>query len=63
MSRILTWKVLGIAVGVVFAAGFICLATGNTDVATALFVVAALEGVFGAVVVGITRGMPFTKRV
>lgn len=53
MSRVLTWKVLSIAVGLVLAVGIVCLITGNTDMASALFVVAALEGAVGAVVVGI----------
>jgi hypothetical protein len=56
MSRVFTWKVLSIAAGLALAAGVICLATGNTDMASALFVVAALEGAVGAVVVGIVRG-------
>jgi hypothetical protein len=56
MSRVFTWKVLSIAVGLVLAAGVTCLVTGNTDMASALFVVAALEGAAGAVVVGIIRG-------
>lgn len=56
MSRVFTWKVLSIAVGLVLAAGIICLAVGNTGMASALFVVAALEGVVGAVVVGVVSG-------
>lgn len=56
MSRVFTWKVLGIAVGLVLAGGILCLFVGNTDMASALFVVAALEGVIGAVVVGIVSG-------
>jgi hypothetical protein len=56
MSRVFTWKVLSIAVGLVLAAGVICLIAGNTDMASALFVVATLEGTVGAVVVGILRG-------
>lgn len=55
MSRVFTWKALSIAVGPVLAAEVICLTTGNTDMASALFVVAALEGVFGAVVVEVVR--------
>jgi hypothetical protein len=53
MSRVFTWKVLSIAVGIVLAAGVICLVTGNTGMASALFVVAAIEGTMGAVAVGI----------
>lgn len=56
MSRVFTWKILSIAVGLVLAAGVICLITGNTDMASALFVVAALEGAVGAVAVGIVSG-------
>ena len=56
MSRVFTWKVLSIAVGLVLAAAVICLIAGNTDMASALFVVAALEGAVGAVVVGIVSG-------
>lgn len=56
MSRVFTWKVLGSAVGLVLAAGMVCLITGNTSMASALFVVSALEGAAGAVVVGIVRG-------
>lgn len=56
MSRVFTWKALSIAVGLVLAAGFICLATGNSGMASALFVVAAVEGAFGAIMVGVVRG-------
>jgi hypothetical protein len=56
MSRVFTWKVLSIAVGLVLAAGVLCLIVGNTGMASALFIVAALEGAVGAVVVGIVRG-------
>lgn len=56
MSRPFTWKALSIAVGLVVAAGVMCLAIGNTNMASALFVVAALEGVFGAIVVGVAKG-------
>jgi len=62
MSRVFTWKVLSIAVGLALAAGVICLIAGNTDMASALFVVAALEGAVGAVVVGIVRGRQRTKQ-
>ena len=56
MSRVFTWKALSIAVGLVVAAGIACLINGNADMASALFVVAAFEGVFGAVAVGVVRG-------
>lgn len=56
MSRVLTWKFLSIAVGLVLAAAIICLIADNTNMASALFVVAALEGVVGAVVVGVVSG-------
>jgi hypothetical protein len=62
MSRVFTWKVLSIAVGLVLAAGVICLITGNTDMASALFVVAAFEGAVGAVVVGIVSGRQKAKQ-
>lgn len=55
MNRTFSWKALGVAVGLFLAAGIICLATGNTDMASALFVVAAFEAVFGAIVIGIVR--------
>jgi hypothetical protein len=55
MTRVFTWKVLGVAVGVVLAAGLICLASGSTGMASALFVVAALEGAFGAIVIALVR--------
>ena len=47
---------MGIAVGLVLTAAVICLAVGNTDMASALFVVTAFEGTVGAVVVWIIRG-------
>jgi hypothetical protein len=53
MSRVFTWKTLSIAVVLVLAAAVICLITGNAGMASALFVVAALEGALGAIVVGI----------
>jgi hypothetical protein len=56
MSRVFTWKVLSIAVGLVLAAAVICLIIGNTEMASALFVVATLEGAVGAAVVGIVSG-------
>lgn len=52
MNRLLTWKSLAIGVGLVLAAAFICLIGGNTDMASALIVVAVVEGAFHAVVVG-----------
>lgn len=58
MSRVFTWKVLSIAVGLVLVAGILCLIAGNADMASALFVIAALEGVVGAVVVGVVSGRP-----
>lgn len=61
MSRVFTWKVLSIAVGLVLTAAVICLMAGNADMASALFVVAALEGAAGAVVVGIASNRQRTK--
>lgn len=55
MSRVFTWKALGVAVVIVLAAGLICLASGSTDMASALFVIAVLEGALGAIVVGMVR--------
>jgi hypothetical protein len=52
MNRILTWKSLAVGVGLVLAAAFICLISGNTDMASALIVVAVVEGAFHAVLVG-----------
>ena len=51
MNRILTWKSLAVGVGLVLAAAFICLISGNTDMASALIVVAVVEGAFHAVLV------------
>ena len=62
MSRVFTWKVLSIAVGLVLAAGVICLIAGNADMASALFVVAAFEGAVGAAVVGIISGRQKAKQ-
>ena len=56
MSRVFTWKVLSVAVSLVLAAAVICLVVGNANMASALFVVAVLEGAVGAVVVGIFSG-------
>lgn len=56
MSRVFTWKALGVAVGAVLTAGIICLIAGNADMASALFVVAAIEGALAAVAIGIVNG-------
>lgn len=55
MNRVFTWKTLSVAVGLVLAAAFVCLASGNSDMASALFVVAAIEGALGAIAVGAVR--------
>lgn len=55
MNRVFTWKVLGVAVGLALSAGVICLVAGNTGMASALFVVAVLEGMVGAGVVAVVR--------
>ena len=55
MNRVFTWKVLSVAVALVLAAGLICLASGNPDMASALFVMAAIEGALGAIIVGVVR--------
>jgi fucose permease len=52
MNRVFTWKGVAIGVGLVFAAAIICLMTGNTDMASALIVLAVVEGAFHAVLVG-----------
>ena len=52
MNRVFTWKSLAIGVGLVLAAAFICLISGNTDMASALIVVAVVGGTFHAVLVG-----------
>ena len=52
MNRVFTWKGLAIGVGLVLAAAFICLISGNTDMASALIVVAVVEGALHAVLVG-----------
>lgn len=53
MHRVFTWKALGIAVGLVLIAAFICLASGNTGMGSALIVVAVVEGAFHAILVGV----------
>jgi hypothetical protein len=55
MSRAFTWKHLSIAVAVLAVVGLCCLALGNTNAASALFVVAIAEGLFGAVYVASKR--------
>ena len=55
MTRAFTWKHLSIAVAVLLLVGLCCLALGNTNAATALFVVAIAEGVFGAAYVSLKR--------
>ena len=55
MTRAFTWKHLSIAVAVLLTVGLCCLALGNTNAATALFVVAIAEGVFGAAYVTLKR--------
>lgn len=62
MNRVFTWKVLSVAVGLVLAAGLTCLASGNSDMASALFVVAAIEGAFGAIIVGVVRSRQKERR-
>jgi Na+/H+ antiporter NhaC len=55
MNRAFTWKHLSIAVAVLLTVGLCCLALGNVSAATALFVVAIAEGVFGAAYVSLKR--------
>ena len=55
MSRVFTLKHVGIAFAVVVAAAVSCLMAGNTDMASALFVVAIVEGAFGVSFVAIKR--------
>lgn len=55
MNRVFTWKTWSVAVGLVVAAGFICLASGNSGMASALFVLAAIEGAFFGIIVGVVR--------
>ena len=52
MNRVFTWKALGIAVGLVLIAAFICIASGNAGMGSALIVVAVVEGSFHAMLVG-----------
>ena len=52
MNRVFTWEGLAVGVGLVLVAAFICLISGNTDMASALIVVAVVEGAFHAVLVG-----------
>lgn len=51
MSRVFTWKALGIAVGLILIAAFICIVSGNTGMGSALIVVAVVEGAFHAILV------------
>ena len=53
MTRVLTWKTLSVVVGVPLAAALFLFADGNRDMASALFVVAVVEAVFGAFVVSL----------
>jgi hypothetical protein len=53
VNRVFTWRSLAIGVGLVFAAAFICLISGNTGMASALIVVGVVEGAFHAVLVGL----------
>jgi len=53
MGRVFTWKALGIAVGLVLIAAFICIVSGNTGMGSALIVVAAVEGVLHAALIGL----------
>jgi hypothetical protein len=55
MNRALTWRTLGVAVGVVLVAAFLSLVSGNMGMASAMFVVAALEGTLGAITIALVR--------
>ena len=51
MERVATWKNLAIAVASLLAVAGICIVTGNTGFATALIVVAVVEGVAHALLI------------
>ena len=53
MSRVFTWKALGIAVGLILIAAFICIVSGNTGMGSALIVVAIVEGALHAALIGL----------
>ena len=55
MTRVFTWKNLSIAVSVLLLTGVGCLAAGYTGAASALFVVAIAEALFGAAFVAAKR--------
>ena len=52
MSRVLTWKGLVIAVGLLLVVALICVLSGNTGMATVLIIGAVVEGGFHAILVG-----------
>lgn len=62
MSQLYNWRVLGVAVGVALLAAFSCLAIGNTGMATALFVVAVVEGLFWAAAIAFTAAKRKTNK-
>jgi len=53
MNRVATWKALAIAVGSLLATAAICIAIGNTSLASALIVVAVIEGAVHAVYIAV----------
>jgi integral membrane sensor domain MASE1 len=55
MKRVFTWPALGLGIGFVLIAAVVALISGNSSLATALFVVAALEAVFGSALVAFSR--------
>jgi hypothetical protein len=51
MSRVATWKGLAIAVVLLLAVAGVCIVMGNTDFASALIVLAVIEGTAHAILV------------
>jgi ABC-type uncharacterized transport system permease subunit len=62
MSRLHNWKVLGVAIGVALLAAVACLVDGNTGRATALFVVAVVEGLLWAVAIAFATAKRKTNK-
>lgn len=53
MSRVFTWKTVAVGVGLLLAAAVACFVSGNPGMASALIVVAVIEGAIHAALVGL----------
>ncbi len=56
MSRIATWKSLGISVGFLLTVAVVCFAIGDTSKASTLIVVAVVEGTAHALIIAVVSG-------